>query len=115
LAFLNEETNKWECEDPCLESKGDLLCGSTSHFTSFALLLAGTEECGSENSEQNEVLYILSASFIGVAIIIAGVCAVIADLKVRKKQYGISKTLKRVSHASNKISRQESESSLVRK
>jgi len=40
LGFLNAE-KKWECVDECLESKGDLLCGDTDHFTNFAILLTG--------------------------------------------------------------------------
>ena len=41
LGFFNEASDQWECEDPCLEKKGGLLCGSTDHFTNFALLLSG--------------------------------------------------------------------------
>jgi uncharacterized membrane protein YbjE (DUF340 family) len=93
---LNEDTNEWECEDECLESQGDLLCGTTSHFTSFALLLAGTSECGSSNLvEQNRVIYILSAIFIGVAIIIAIIAAVAADVRVRWRQHKFEKAMRR--------------------
>lgn len=30
--FVTAQTNKWECEDDCLEKSGDLLCGTTDHF-----------------------------------------------------------------------------------
>jgi hypothetical protein len=40
LGYLNMD-GKWQCEDTCLAPKGDQLCGSTSHFTSFAILLSG--------------------------------------------------------------------------
>ncbi|MCB9666151.1 MAG: hypothetical protein H6732_18730 [Alphaproteobacteria bacterium] len=43
LGFLDESTDPpaWTCEDPCLEKAGDKVCGTTSHFTSFAVLLGG--------------------------------------------------------------------------
>ncbi len=39
LGYLDKD--KWVCEDTCLEEKGGKLCGTTSHFTTFALLLVG--------------------------------------------------------------------------
>lgn len=47
LASFDEGTSKWKCEDKCLDEKGGQLCGTTSHFTSFAVLLSG----GSSNTE----------------------------------------------------------------
>ena len=53
LGFLNEETSppRWECEDTCLEESDDgFLCGTTDHFTNFALLLSGGDNgCEAEN------------------------------------------------------------------
>ena len=43
LGFLDETLSppEWVCEDPCLQENSDgLLCGSTTHFTNFALLLS---------------------------------------------------------------------------
>lgn len=43
LGYLDTSSAKptWRCEDPCLAPRKDLLCGNTSHFTNFAILLTG--------------------------------------------------------------------------
>lgn len=41
LGYFDEVSSSWKCEDPCLVKSDKLLCGSTSHFTSFAILLSG--------------------------------------------------------------------------
>ena len=41
LAFLDEATSTWRCEDQCLEEEDGLLCGTTDHFTNFAILVGG--------------------------------------------------------------------------
>ena len=59
LGFYNEEDQIWECEDPCLEQDNDgQLCGSTSHFTSFAVLFQGTGAGRCDKSSTNNI-YIL--------------------------------------------------------
>lgn len=48
LGFIND-AGRWECEDPCLkstEAEGGLLCGTTRHFTSFAVLFGGVGGSG---------------------------------------------------------------------
>ena len=40
LGFYNDE-NEWECEDACLDVEDDEVCGKTSHFSTFAILLGG--------------------------------------------------------------------------
>ena len=55
LGFLDETKNppRWVCEDPCLRSSENKneVCGTTNHFTSFAILLQGggtkKDPCGS--------------------------------------------------------------------
>jgi hypothetical protein len=45
-----DKNNAWKCEDECVTKKGDgKLCGHTSHFTNFAILLQGgsQDECSS--------------------------------------------------------------------
>lgn len=42
LGYYDEAGGKWKCEDTCLKRKDDQLCGTTTHFTNFALLL-GTD------------------------------------------------------------------------
>ena len=53
LAVFNEEENIWECEDPCLSTSDSLLCGETSHFSRFSILLdptgKGSEDCDSDS------------------------------------------------------------------
>jgi hypothetical protein len=51
LGFIDESVSPpaWRCEDPCLskDNRGQW-CGTTSHFTNFAILLSGgatSEEC----------------------------------------------------------------------
>jgi hypothetical protein len=43
LGYLDESVSppKWKCEDECLDSHQGKVCGKTSHFTSFAILLQG--------------------------------------------------------------------------
>lgn len=59
LAFIDESKNppEWRCEDSCLEydSSTAQACGSTDHFTNFAILLdggsAGGDPCGSSSND----------------------------------------------------------------
>lgn len=50
LGFFDERDKQWVCEDRCLETNDDgQVCGSTGHFTNFAILLSGgsgKEQCG---------------------------------------------------------------------
>ena len=41
LSFYDEKREDWHCQDDCLESSSSGYCGTTDHFTSFALLLNG--------------------------------------------------------------------------
>jgi len=68
LGYLDESISppKWKCEDECLDSHQGQLCGSTSHFTSFAILLSGGSgsNCGSSN-------YILGSGLYDLALILS--------------------------------------------
>ena len=60
LGFLNEETNEWECEDECLKQDDNgLLCGDTSHFSKFSLLLdvSGSGNSGCSGSSWNGITH----------------------------------------------------------
>lgn len=53
LAYFDETTSKWQCQDDCLEKKTmgsrETLCGTTDHLTNFAILLSGggsNSKCG---------------------------------------------------------------------
>jgi hypothetical protein len=43
LGYYDESRGAWGCQDECLEQRGDMVCGKTDHFTSFAILLTGRE------------------------------------------------------------------------
>jgi len=59
LAFIDESKNppEWRCEDSCLDYDSDssVACGTTDHFTNFAILLdggsAGGDPCGSSTND----------------------------------------------------------------
>ena len=40
LSYYDERAAKWKCQDECLTSANNLLCGQTPHLTNFALLLS---------------------------------------------------------------------------
>jgi hypothetical protein len=67
LGYLDESISppKWKCEDECLDSHQGQLCGSTSHFTSFAILLSGGSggDCTSN--------YILGSGWYDLALILS--------------------------------------------
>jgi hypothetical protein len=55
LGYFDEIENDWKCEDKCLDQNQDgQLCGNTSHFTNFAILLggggSGSDQCSSFNT-----------------------------------------------------------------
>lgn len=77
LGFFNEVTQEWECEDKCLEKNDSgQFCGSTSHFTSFAVLFYGLDGPGANcASTPNNYIFdvywkdlILTACFIGLGV-----------------------------------------------
>jgi hypothetical protein len=54
LGYLDENTTppEWKCEDYCLSSNQDgQLCGDTSHFTNFAILLRGSNSADCESGK----------------------------------------------------------------
>ena len=76
LSFF-KETQEWECEDKCLERNDEnQFCGSTSHFTAFAVLFYGIDgpgaNCGSSPNNYIFDVYwkdlILIACFGGLAV-----------------------------------------------
>jgi hypothetical protein len=91
LSYLDEKEDppKWKCVDECLEKKGGMLCGSTDHFTSFAVLLGGIGGggggggCGSSNKESSIYVY-LSAAAIGFALFV--ICVGITSYEIFKRR-----------------------------
>ena len=77
LAYFNEITQEWECEDECLKkNKNEQFCGTTTHFTAFSVLFYGIDGPGAAcSSTPNPYIFdeywqdlILIASFIGASI-----------------------------------------------
>ena len=56
LGFLDDDGN-WDCEDPCVTAEDGRICGETSHFSTFAILLgaAGGDggQCGGKDDNNN--------------------------------------------------------------
>lgn len=85
LGFLNKD-GQWECEDLCLESSGDSLCGETDHLTNFALLLDSSagDGCGSKEAADYVVAY-LSIAFVAVAIVVVLIFIVLVEKHIRTR------------------------------
>lgn len=110
LAFFDEEESQWVCEDLCLDIDDDgRACGSTDHFTNFAILLSGgSGGAGGQCSSASED-YILDAawqdltlvaSFCGAAIVCCVLVALVALClpgvfdRVHGKEYARIRTLR---------------------
>jgi len=84
LGYYDEECDEWVCEDRSLRDKQGKVCGSTGHFTSFALLI-GTNlysACG-EGAPVDQVIAYLSVGLAVVAIVIVSICVVGKEITVR--------------------------------
>ena len=76
LAYLDENSGDWLCEDRCLDTMNDQLCGDTDHFTNFAVLFDGIASGGNPCGETpNPYIFdelwkdlVLLVSFVGFAI-----------------------------------------------
>ena len=79
LGYIDESKSppEWVCEDKCLKSKNNFLCGKTNHLTSFALLFEGLAKNGKCSSQYEYIFgssmkdFYLIISFAGLAILIA--------------------------------------------
>ena len=71
LSYFDESTQEWKCEDSCLEKNDQgQYCGSTAHFTSFAILLQGKKnDCNKDEDELDQVVGYLSIAGVSMAII----------------------------------------------
>ena len=58
LGYIDETQSPpvWKCEDRCLKSKKENLCGKTKHLTNFALLLGGMAKGGDCSDNYGYVL-----------------------------------------------------------
>jgi len=71
LGFLDSSLSppEWVCEDSCLdETPNGLFCGTTTHFTNFALLLGGTGGSGCDSSSE---VYI-TGKLLGDVLLVVG-------------------------------------------
>merc|ERR1712130_391836 len=94
LGFVNE-AGEWECQDRCLDaekdtsSDGKVLCGSTVHFTNFAILLGaglGGDGCDAGDG-WNRTLTWLSVAFLAAAGVVVLVSLVGIEIRYRRLHY----------------------------
>lgn len=86
LAYYDEAKGEWICEDACVKVKNGLVCGTTDHFTNFAILLDGggsNDDCGGDDIDV--VISWLSLAVIITAIIIFFIAIITIELHARKK------------------------------
>ena len=94
LSYFNEATHQWECQDKCLKQKGNEYCGTTNHFTSFALLLGANtnnDPCNSE--DESYVIAWVSVALILVAIVCFVIATIIIEIIYRKQRMDDKKQL----------------------
>ena len=83
LGYLNEDSivPRWECEDESLKKKDTFLCGTTDHFTNFAILLDSSNGGGSD-SESYEIFIWLS-----IALIVLSICTFVVAVVIIESRY----------------------------
>ena len=111
LSYYDTHEEKWTCEDECLSkvaSKGtnasdgrtgeeNLLCGQTSHLTSFALLLiGGVVEDPCQPSKGDNTLSWISLGMVGGAILAVSFSVVIIELYFRWRHIKLDRELTKV-------------------
>jgi hypothetical protein len=94
LGFYNDQS-EWECVDECLSSSNGQLCGTTDHFTSFAILLGGTESGCNSNSEVT--IQYLTWIFLGSCIIIVCASWIAIEIRTRRKAQLRTRALEQIS------------------
>ena len=100
LGFVNDE-GEWECGDNCLKqnSRGQL-CGTTDHFTNFAILLSSNTKGGNgscESSEKyNNTIIILSICFVAVALSFIFIGVILIEVSFRYKAAATKKNFKMI-------------------
>lgn len=87
LGYYDEECEEWVCEDKNLQDKQGQVCGSTNHFTSFALLIGNNyySACG-KRAAVDEVVTWLSVALAIVAIAIVATIIIIKEITVRVRR-----------------------------
>jgi len=81
LGFLDESLQppEWTCEDKCVEEgENGFACGSTDHFTNFALLLEGAANGGGSDGCSSISEDWVTNSWIGDLILLLSCAAVVA-------------------------------------
>ena len=88
LGFLDVKQfpPEWTCEDRCLTERGNLLCGSTDHFTNFALLLDIRDDDPCASTGDQKAIIWLSGIFViaALVIILTSVVAIEIYIQVMK-------------------------------
>ena len=88
MSYFDENTEEWKCEDSCLKQNNQgQYCGSTAHFTSFAILLQGKKNnCNSDGEELDKVVGYLSIAGVSLAIIFIVGSIVIYEIYFQHKK-----------------------------
>ena len=90
LSYFDENKNSWECEDPCLDDIGDnnWKCGTTNHFTSFALLLQGDGNGDScDGNSKFPTLFWVSMACIMYCILFVIFGIIMIEIRFQIKKY----------------------------
>jgi len=115
-----DSSGRWRCEDACLvTSSSGTICGSTSHFTNFAVLLSGGggRQCTSSITGSWRGDLALAASVAGFVILLC--VAVLAfghtqtGRKVISGREGVRVSMLRAARSSTRSDRSDSESTNI--
>lgn len=92
LGWYDGASKEWKCEDECLEQVSpSFWCGTTDHFTNFAVLLTGSSSDSKCSSDQNDDLLSsktggLATSADGAAFISVPPGALVEDTRITVTQ-----------------------------
>jgi len=104
LGFV-DGSNKWECEDRCLDEKqGGEYCGKTDHFTNFAILLdtgGGGDPCNSDAFDS--IFVIISVVSVGVALLVICFAVLVLELRFRIAAYRQKKRIRELGRYSQQV------------
>ena len=100
LCLGSFKNGAWQCDDNCLKTEGNMLCGSADHFTNFAILLGGGGEDGDCGSETEG--YVTGSAY-GDLILVLTLCAFCVCLLVVVGVFGSFGPLKRVIYSNETV------------
>lgn len=101
LAFYNESTEEWECEDYSVDKDRQfgLFCGTTDHLTNFALLLHGL----SSSSDTKFTMAWISLAFVIAALLCVLVSVILIEVKYRFASFKANKEWEVIDRGTTKL------------